>query len=57
MPMMDVLSEPAELRVGAMVTVPNTRANAKRPEITPAYGWFFHLFIPSVQFFMAVLRL
>jgi hypothetical protein len=30
---MDVLSEAAELRVGAMVTVPNTRAKARRPEI------------------------
>jgi hypothetical protein len=32
--MMDVLSEAAELRVGAMATVPNTNANASRPEIT-----------------------
>jgi hypothetical protein len=33
MPMMAVLSDPAEVRVGAMVTVPNTRAKASRAEI------------------------
>ncbi len=31
--MMAVLSDAAEVRVGAMVTVPNTRAKASRPEI------------------------
>jgi len=34
MPMMDVLSEAAEVRVGAMVTVPSTKAKASRAEIT-----------------------
>jgi hypothetical protein len=33
MPMIDVLSEAAEVRVGAMVTVPNTRAKASRAEM------------------------
>jgi hypothetical protein len=28
-----VLSDPAEVRVGAMLMVPNTRAKASRPEI------------------------
>jgi hypothetical protein len=33
MPMMEVLSELAEVRVGTMVTVPKTSAKASKPEI------------------------